>query len=487
MRTFGVLLLITLFAGICPGEESPRPAFHFTPERNWLNDPNGLVFHDGEWHLFYQYNPEGIESANKSWAHSVSKDLVHWEPLPLAIRYGEGLEIWSGSAVVDAANTSGFGTKDAPPLVALYTGAGHGKQAQYLAYSTDRGRTWTKFAGNPVLDENLKEFRDPKVRWHEPTKQWVMVVALSDQRKVRFYGSPDLKKWSLLSEFGGQGCVEGIWECPDLFPLKLGDKMHWVLVVNVGWGGPASGMSTAQYFAGDFDGTTFHNANGKDVKLWADYGPDFYAVQTWSNVPASDGRTLSIAWMSSPRYAGDEPTNPWRGGMTLPREVSLVETKDGPRLAQTPVRELAVLREKELAPAEWPTAGDTFEVEATLDLGKSASFTIASDRKGFATIVGYDADRRQVYVDRRDARQGKPFHRDFPGRYAAPIITGKDGTLPLRIFVDRSSVEVFADDGLSVLTVNTFPDPVTVGFRAPEDVQIKLWRLKSIWNKASKE
>jgi fructan beta-fructosidase len=468
--------------------EPNRPQFHYTPARNWLNDPNGLVFVDGEWHLFHQYNPEGIESANKSWAHAVSRDLVHWEHLPLAIRYGDGIEIWSGSAVVDSKNTSGFGTKESPPLAALYTAAGHGKQAQHLTYSTDRGRTWAKYAGNPVLDENLKEFRDPKVCWHEPTQRWVMVVALSDRRRVRFYASADLKKWTQLSEFGGQGSTEGVWECPDLFPLTLGGQTVWLLVANVSSGGPAAGGSATQYFVGDFDGATFRNANAKDVKLWTDYGPDTYAAQTWSDVANSDGRRISIGWMTSLHYCTLEPTFPWRGAMTLPRELSLVETKNGPRLAQSPVRELSAIRGEELSQKQFATAGQTLEIEATIERAASMSFAVCADEKS-QTMIGYDAARQEIYVDRTNSRAGAPFHKDFPGRYAAPVVSRAGEEIPLRVFVDRTSVEVFADNGLSVLTVNTFPDPAAVGLTPPADWvrSFKVRRLKSIWDSPARE
>jgi fructan beta-fructosidase len=478
-------------------QEPDRPQFHYTPEKNWLNDPNGLVYHAGEWQLFHQYNPESVESANKSWAHAVSRDLVHWEhlPLPDALRYGGGIEIWSGSAVVDTNNTSGFGSgagKDNPPLVAFYTAAGHGKQVQHLAYSTDgRGRTWTNFSGNPIIvDENLKDFRDPKVCWHEPTKQWVMVVAVSEQRKIRFYSSPDLKKWSQLSEFGPAGSVEGVWECPDLFPLTCEGKTYWVLVVNVGWGGPAAGndgkgMSGTQYFVGAFDGKTFASANSKEETLWADYGPDNYAGQTWSDVPANDGRRISIGWMSNTRYCTTEPTLPWRGALTIPRELSLIETKNGFRLAQAPVRELQEIRGEELVYADTPTAGQTLEIESTLDRDRDESFAVcvgADDRT--RTTIGYDAARRTIYVDRTKSRAGKSFHGDFPGRYTAPILSHSAEKIPLRVFVDRTSVEVFADNGLSVLTVNTFPDPAATRMIPPSPAtkNFKVWRVNSIWN-----
>jgi fructan beta-fructosidase len=473
-------------ADVQPYQEANRPQFHFTPEKNWLNDPNGLVFYAGEWHLFHQYNPEGIESANKSWAHAVSRDLVHWEHLPLAIRYAAGIEIYSGSAVVDGKNTSGFGTKENPPLVAIYAGHGQGKETQNLAYSTDRGRTFTKYAGNPIIDESVKEFRDPKVCWHEATKRWVMVVALSDERKVRFYASPDLKKWTRLGDFGPEGSVEGVWECPDLFPLTaggVGGKTDWLLVVNIGWGGPAAGGSAAQYFVGNFDGTNFHNANPKELVLWTNQGPDSYAEQTWSDVPASDGRRISIGWMSSTRYCTQEPTQPWRGALTLPRELTLVETKNGPRLAQSPVRELSTLRGGELSASDFATAGQALEIEATLERGTSSSFAVSADDRT-ATTIGYDAAKQEVYVDRTKSRSGEPFHKNFPGRYSAPIVSRDDAEISLRVFVDRTSVEVFADGGLSVLTVNTFPDPTAVRFVPPSESgvkNLKVWRVQSMW------
>ncbi|MER7478712.1 GH32 C-terminal domain-containing protein [Streptomyces sp. NPDC126510] len=241
--------------------ETYRPQFHFTPEKNWMNDPNGLVYYQGEYHLFYQYNPNGNSWGDMSWGHAVSKDLVHWEELPLALSHDDEEMVFSGSAVVDRDNTTGFGTKKNPPMVAIYTSAYRdgGKQAQSLAYSTDRGRTWTKYQGNPVIDIGSKDFRDPKVQWYAPTKSWLMTVSLSAEHKVLFYSSKNLKDWELQSEFGPAGAAGGVWECPDLFPLAVdGDKkrIKWVLVVNINPGGIAGG-SAAQYFVGDFDGKTF--------------------------------------------------------------------------------------------------------------------------------------------------------------------------------------------------------------------------------------
>ncbi|MFJ4815961.1 GH32 C-terminal domain-containing protein [Streptomyces sp. NPDC088801] len=244
-----------------PYTETYRPQFHFTPEKNWMNDPNGLVYYKGEYHLFYQYNPNGNSWGDMSWGHAVSKDLVRWKHLPLALSHDDEEMVFSGSAVVDWNNTTGFGTKKNPPMVAIYTSAykDGGKQAQSLAYSTDRGRTWTKYQGNPVIDIGSDNFRDPKVQWHAPTKSWLMTVSLSAEHKVQFYSSKNLKDWKLQSEFGPAGATGGVWECPDLFPLAVdGDKkkIKWVLVVNINPGGIAGG-SAAQYFVGDFDGKKF--------------------------------------------------------------------------------------------------------------------------------------------------------------------------------------------------------------------------------------
>jgi len=258
-RLTAAFLFVLSEAIVLAQSEPWRPLFHFTPLKNWMNDPNGMVFHDGEWHLFYQYNPFGDRWGHMSWGHAVSRDLVRWEHLPLALPEENGVMIFSGSAVVDERNTSGFGEPGRPPLVAIYTGHTEKNQSQHIAYSRDRGRTWTKFPGNPVLDIGEKDFRDPKVRWHEPSQRWIMTVAWPVQRKVRFYGSADLKSWKHLSDFGPAGSVAGIWECPDLLPLDVEGKPGkpaWLLIVNVGSGAPAGG-SGGQYFTGDFDGTAF--------------------------------------------------------------------------------------------------------------------------------------------------------------------------------------------------------------------------------------
>ena len=477
-----------------PYDEPFRPQYHFTPAKNWMNDPNGCVFHDGEWHLFYQYNPEGDTWGHMSWGHAVSKDLVRWEHLPVALLEENGVMIFSGSAVVDHNNTSGFGQGGKPPMVAIYTGHGHGKQVQSIAYSNDRGRTWTKYEGNPVIDIASPEFRDPKVIWHEPTKRWVMVVARPDRKQVDFYGSPDLKKWEQLGAFGGQGAIDGIWECPDLFelPVMSGEKpsgsRRWVLVVNINGGTPAGG-SGCQYFVGQFDGKTFTNDNAPDVKLWADYGADFYAAQSFSDVPAQDGRRIWIAWMSNWRYANQEPTKPFRTAMTLPRELTLAQTGDGIRLVQRVVREAASLADG--SGEAWQdlrrgkVSGDALELLLEWEEGGAEEVglkVLAGD--GAETLIGYDAKKKELFVDR--TKSGPNFHKEFPARHTAPF-PAADGKVKLHVFVDRSSVEVLGQGGLVSITERVFPPPGANGVELyskggdAKPIRADVRKLKSAW------
>lgn len=446
--------------------ERYRPRFHFTPEINWMNDPNGLVFHDGEYHLFYQHNPHGNEWGHMSWGHAVSGDLCHWRHLPIALHDEYGVMAFSGSAVVDNDNTSGFGTADNPPLVAIYTGHGHGRQTQDLAYSRDRGRTWTKYVGNPVLDLNKADFRDPKVFRHAPSDQWVMVVSLAADRILQFYGSPNLKDWNLLSEFGPAGVADKPnWECPDLFELPIEDepgRTRWVLEADMGSGSVAGG-SGGEYFTGTFDGTTFH-ADSRDSR-WVDYGRDFYAPVSWSGIPERDGRRIWIGWMNNWETCLN-PTYPWRSAMSVPRTLSLRRIDGTLRLIQRPVRELRTLRS-----AARSFRNVTVDGEHTLPLRGQALWidvTLrpqASDRCGLRllqsdrhhTDIGYDRQARAVFIDRTQSGNVE-FHPAFAGRHTAPVSLSPDGTLTLTILVDACSVEVFAGDGAVVLTDLVFPD-----------------------------
>jgi len=501
-----------------------RPQFHFTPATNWMNDPNGMVFYDVEYHLFYQFNPFGNKWGHMSWGHAVSKDLVRWEHLPIALYEESDVMIFSGSAVVDWKNTSGFGSlrtaNSKPPLVAIYTGHYTKKplQNQHIAYSNDRGRTWTKFSGNPVLDIGEKDFRDPKVRWHEPTKRWVMTVAWPRQHKVRFYASLNLKDWTHLSDFGPAGATSGIWECPDLFPLRVegSRKEQWVLIVNLNPGGPAGG-SACQYFIGEFDGKEFaldssypkpqpklapegkvltdSEGAATSPALWADYGADFYAAVSWSDIPQRDGRRLWLGWMSDWRYANDVPTSPWRSAMTIPRELRLRQTPNGLRMFQHPVRELEKLRDKRhrlgrssLGEAnEWlakQKLGALLEIKCEFELRQPTddiALTISTGANE-ETVLRRTADGRLV-LDR--TRSGKTdFSRAFPAAHSAPLAS-RDA-LSLHLFLDTSSLEVFADDGATVLTDLVFPTGAErkltlASEKSPRVRRFEVWELNSAW------
>lgn len=474
-------------------DETFRPQFHFSPERNWMNDPNGLVHHDGEYHLFFQYNPYGNRWGHMSWGHAVSLDLVHWEHLPVALHEEDGVMIFSGSAVVDRNNSSGFGTGGEPPLVAIYTAHREGRQAQHLAYSGDRGRTWQKFAGNPVLDPGMADFRDPKVFWYEPDGRWIMVVALPTQHIVQIYGSPDLKAWSLLSEFGPAGTTEGIWECLDLFPLRVdGDSgdMKWVLEVDLGDDGTARG-SSAQYFVGTFDGTSF-TAEDPDSVRWVDYGADFYAAVSWNDMP--DERRVWLGWMNNWRYAEEIPTEPWKGSQSVPRTLELAGTDLA--LIQRPVEELRSLRGDRIRVSELEiragvidlddVSGTALEIIAEIDVGSAdeagIKVRVGEDEE---TVIGVSRNDGAVFVDRgRSGAVG--FHPDFPARHKGPVAL-RNGRVRLHLFVDRSSVEVFADGGRTVITDRIFPALESDGVQAyavggtARLVQLEAWPLASIW------
>jgi beta-fructofuranosidase/levanase len=634
-----------------------RPGFHFTPERNWMNDPNGLVWFEGEYHLFYQHNPFGDRWGHMSWGHAVSRDLLHWRHLPLALAEQPGYMIFSGSAVVDWRNTSGFGREGAPPLVAVFTAHRTDRplQTQHIAWSTDRGRTWQFYEGNPVLDIGEADFRDPKVFLHEPTRRWVMVVAWPHHRKVRFYASPDLREWRHLSDFGPAGCVNGVWECPDLFELPVEGvpgESRWVLVVSVSEGAP-NGGSGCQYFVGHFDGLQFtldpsfpggdpefvpegrlladfegddygswrvsgtafgtgpargtldrqqpvtgfrgrglvnsylggdgpqgtlrsppfvithdylnfligggahpdetcmnlwvdgqrvRTATGRNRErlewqwwevrpwrgrtgvleivdrhsggwghinvdhilladqparsatrpaLWLDAGRDCYAAVTWSDIPEEDGRRLLIGWMVNLEYAGDVPTSPWRGSMTVPRELRLVRTPHGPRLSQRPVRELSALRERGLRMEETSLIGANRSIARSGLRGPRLEIRVDFEARGnspfglelfvapgVATRVECDPAGQRLRVDR--GRSGSPrFHAGFDRPIEAPL-DGEGHRLQLHVLCDTSTLEVFTGSGRTVVSALVFPPPDAVDWRlwGRED-EVKVRRLEA--------
>ena len=439
-----------------------RPYYHFTPPQNFMNDPNGLVFYDGEYHLFYQYNPFGDVWGHMSWGHAISTDLIHWEHLPVALYEEDDIMIFSGSAVVDWQNTSAFGVNGEPPLIAIYTGHTAEEQTQNLAYSIDHGQTWMKYAGNPVIAIGAKEFRDPKVYWHEPTRHWIMVTVLADQHKIRFDGSPDLRHWTHLSDFGPAGAVDGIWECPDLFPLTVEDQPEltkWILKVDV-WKGTG-----AQYFIGDFDGTRFINDATDDHILRVDYGNDFYAAQSWSDMP--DGRRIWIGWLNNWHYANTIPTLPWRGLFSIPRELRLRKYPEGLRLIQEPVEESKQLRQLLYHVNDIDIAAvndqltklkidisQEIKVEFALSTAQEYGIKICTG-DAEETVIGYDVRTQELFFDRRQAGNSA-FSPRFAGLQRAPL-PPEGGKIRIHIFVDSCSVEVFGNDGYTAISDLIFP------------------------------
>jgi fructan beta-fructosidase len=472
-----------------------RPQFHFSPDSMWTNDPNGLVFFEGEYHLFYQYHPYDIVWGPMHWGHAVSRDLVRWTHLPVAL-YPDTLGmIFSGCAVVDRNNTSGLGDRNVPPLVAVFTyhnerlreKGSNRFQYQGIAFSPDKGRSWTKFGGNPVLQNpGISDFRDPKVIWYEKEMKWVMTLAAHD--RVLFYSSPDLVEWTGTGEFTDELVPSSaVWECPDLFPLNPGGEEKWVLIVNVSSGGPNGGSGTL-YFAGSFDGSTFRDENLPPGPRWIDYGKDNYAGVTWSGIPSQDGRRIFLGWMSNWQYADRVPTQHWRGAMTLPRELELVRLNGNYRLYSRPVSELKLLRQS-ATEISGQTFGDTIDPEGITGLnpsqfemdmafeclsegpsGKAEGSSGTAEAPGLAAgfgialandlnqqlLIGYDRISGQVYVDRTNAGVTS-FSEHFPGRHTAPFQPEND-EIRFHIFVDRSSVELFLNRGALVMTEIVFPE-----------------------------
>jgi fructan beta-fructosidase len=474
-------------------DEPLRPQFHFTPARNFMNDPNGLVFYKGEYHLFYQHNPFGNRWGHMSWGHAVSHDLLHWEHLPVALREEDGVMIFSGSGVVDRNNSSGLCRQpgdDPSCLVAIYTGHGHGRQTQNIAFSNDRGRTWTKYANNPVLDLGLKDFRDPKVLWHDATAQWIMATVLPDQHKVRFFGSRNLRDWEALSDFGPAGATGGVWECPDLFALPVDNdpsNIRWVLDVDINPGGPVGG-SAGQYFVGTFDGRRFVNDNPADQILWVDYGKDFYAEVSFSDIPASDGRRIWMGWVSNWLYANEEPTLVWRGAQSIPRQLQLRRLPDGIRLVQAPISEVATLRESAEPTMLKDSVSFTGSFEAELELERGdwryAGLRL-SNAVGEEVTMGVTSQPLELFVDRRKSR-ATAFNKEYPGRHTAPI-RWREGRIRIRLLFDRSILEIFGNDGESVITERVYPTrrldrlEIMPGV-SPSLAVARIWRLQSVWS-----
>ncbi|MGH9539108.1 MAG: glycoside hydrolase family 32 protein [Terriglobales bacterium] len=479
-----------------------RPQYHFTPPRNFMNDPNGTVFYKGEYHLFYQFNPEGNVWGHMSWGHAVSTDMVHWQNLPVALGEHPGeYMVYSGSAVVDWKNTSGLcenaDPQDRSCLVAIYTAAYKDRQKQHIAFSNDRGRSWTNYPGNPVADLDAPDFRDPNVFWYEPQHKWVMVAVLADERTLVILDSLDLKRWTRRSTFGPAGDTAGQWECPDLLelPIEGTNEKKWVLIVNRNPGAPAGGTGV-RYLIGKFDGTTFISEVADVPALWADWGKDFYATNTWNDMPANDGRRVWIGWFSNWQYANTEPTVLWRGAQSVPRTLTLRRYTDGLRLAQRPIRELESLRHERLHIAnasvaeanrkiqKTGTKGEVYEFEADLKAERAGEigFRLRKGRDA-ETVVGFNGSRSEVFVDRTHSGEVS-FSKDFPGRHAAGL--ENKSRIKLHVFVDRSSVEVFANDGERVFSERIYPPPGSDGMEVyttggGKVVSFTLWELDSVW------
>lgn len=445
--------------------EKYRPSYHHTPAYGWMNDPNGMFYKDGVYHLYFQYNPYGSMWGNMHWGHSTSTDLVNWKNEGVAIAPDAIGTIFSGSCVVDHNNTSGFG-KDA--VVAFYTSAKQTPwgdcQTQSMAYSLDNGKTFIKYENNPILTSSEKDFRDPKVFWYAPKEHWVMMLAVGQHMEI--YSSKNLKDWTKESEFGeGYGCHGGVWECPDLveLPIEGTKERKWVLICNINPGGPCGGSAT-QYFVGDFDGSAFTNDYPEETK-WMDYGKDHYATVTWNNAP--DGRCIAIGWMSNWQYANNVPTRQYRSANTIARDLSLFKQDGSVFLKSEPCKEMVDARKnarqiKTVNVAKTETIllspqsdNGAYEVEFSINPGKSKEVSfVLSNGKGEKVLMTYDVVKKTFAIDRTKSGEVS-FSNDFPA--VTEMSLSKSKELKLRLFVDKSSIEAFVDNEKFVMTNCVFP------------------------------
>lgn len=473
-------------------EEMYRPRFHFSPATNWCNDPNGLVYNNGTYHLFYQHNPFENKWGHMTWAHATSKDLVHWQHLPIAIPEENGTMIFSGTCVVDKNNTSGFGKNGKAPMVAVYTGhIENVNQSQCIAYSNDDGITWTKYANNPVLDLHKKDFRDPKIFWYAPKQYWVMALMFPVEHIVQFYKSKNLKSWAHLSDFGPVGDTSGVWECPDLTAVPIKEepgKMKWLL--------QTSQNANMQYFVGEFNGITFTNENTINKINRPDYGPDYYAAISYNQLPKNDLPT-SIGWLNNWNYANDIPTLPWKSAMSIPRNLSVTKQGTAWTLLQAPIKNITQLRQQKIALNNekvngkkiLPFTSNQFEMELSITPTKNSIAGVrlaVGDSSNFE--IGYDANTQLLFIDRKNSGNNS-FNENFKKlhRFEKKIVLNKENKLNLHLFFDHSIVEVFANDGEAVFTAQIFT--------AEENNNIEIfstgntavfsnmacWKLKSIW------
>jgi fructan beta-fructosidase len=489
-KIIGLVLLVCLFTNCkqknktaIPEDASSRdyrPAYHFTPDSNWINDANGLLYANGEYHLFYQYNPFGIKWGHMSWGHSVSKDLMHWQTLPIALQEHQNAGtkdssmIFSGSAVIDEQNTSGFGTANNPPMVAIYTAFVHGgryadgnykviTQNQCLAYSLDKGRTWKYYEKNPVLDIQSTEFRDPKVFWYAPQQKWVMVISKPDRQEAWFYESKNLKEWNYMSRWGRAGNTARVWECPDLFelPVKGTNEKKWVLYVSAGH--PQESYVGMQYFLGDFDGRKFTPVKNYESPVYLDYGKDYYAAVTYNNMPGD--RKIAVGWLNNWEYGNDIPTgNTWRGIYAVPRELSIIKNASGYQLLQQPASEFDSIKKEIVSLPEqvvdgvflFPGKGDAYELQMDIKPGSATAAGVKILKSSNEeTIIRYNNTTQELTFDRTKSGN-TTFNRKFPSVETAPVQL-VNGVVTLRILVDKCVVELFINDGATTLTNLVFP------------------------------
>ena len=461
-------------------EQMYRPNFHFTPKNNWMNDPNGLFYANGSYHLYFQYWPYGNKWGPMHWGHATSKDLVKWEEQPIALYPDRFGYIFSGSAVLDEKNTSGFGDGKTAPVVAIFTYHDPVKEkagaidveSQGLAYSLDNGYTWTKYdVGNPVIkNPGIRDFRDPKVTWDNVHNQWIMVLAAQDRSQL--YVSKNLKDWNYLSDFGKNiGAHGGVWECPDFFPIKVEGtgETKWVLIQSLNPGG-ANGGSGTQYFVGDFDGKTFTLDKAfaervtKEKAVWLDYGKDNYAGVTWGNAPLKNDRRAMIGWMSNWEYAEVVPTNGWRSSTTIPRELKLVKKGKDYMVITSPAEALKNYIEKTDSQKKVAVKGTTIlSAKDKNDFTKAdISFTVQGLKQDIYTFTftndagetlsfGINNKEQNLFVDRSKSSNVSTFHK-FTATPSKAVLgeVQKSGTF--RILMDKTSIELFYNDGETVMT-----------------------------------
>lgn len=483
-----------------------RPNYHFTPKANWMNDPNGMFYLNGKYHLYFQYYPDGNVWGPMHWGHAISKDLIEWEEQPIALYPDEMGLIFSGSAVVDKNNTSGFGKDGQTPIVAMYTyhnmeGEKSGKidfQTQAIAYSLDEGSTWVKYDKNPVISNpGIKDFRDPKVIWEPQSKKWIMVLAAAN--KIMLYSSKNLKEWKLESDFGQNfGQHNGMWECPDLFPIQIEgtDITKWVLLVSINPAAPNGGSGT-QYFVGNFDGKQFTLDKDFETQLnveksvWIDYGRDNYAGVTWSNIPKNDGRKLFIGWMSNWEYARDVPTETWRSTMTIARDLKLKKDKTKYVLTSEPVHELSKHVSKTINKNLFEASKEnnilsnkevdltSLKLEFEIKDLKEVEYTfVFKNSFGDSLSFGLDNIKKEFFLNRK--KSGKVlFSEKFANTISKAKFNSSSSSLKVEVLLDKTSIEIFYNNGQTVMTELFFPNqPLETLFAISSDNQLVLENLK---------